>query len=372
MNEIIKWITEKLTVNNVILLILGLDTIRSIIAYMGIVKQESHLGRIIYGRYGKTTIKAALKDMGFSDKSAEKASKTLKKAAKDNIDFPWRDSPYRLLYILSKYTIAFQSDISYGLVTRYNTYRSSSKYYINTMEAVHEKEDLHNMACCMINLIKKERINFDFIVVPKGGNPILAQSVASICKVPLIIAKDRNDAARPEEEDEIDKLFKIIFEGLNCVLEKKYSESKNLTGIVLDCNTSGGTQLLNIITDFNNMITKCDMPINPICNCFTLFRLAKGVEQDNSDFVKVSRKGFNCKIKKIFSTKKDNNVTINIDKKFNDKNCSLKRFFDIDEDDKAKLHEIKIADYQDFYAAYESHKLEEALERIKEKSRYYF
>ncbi len=256
--------------------------------------------------------------------------------------YPKSDTSLRLLYILSKYIIEFENVISYGLISKGKTL-SYSNYYINTMEAVHNISDLKELSSIMIRLMKynkEERV--DFIIVPKGGNPLLAQYIANELGVNLIMAKDVNDSARPQENAEIERVGRIKYEGLEQLLDKKHVDKQK--GVVLDCNTSGGTQLVTVVSDFNELVQKCHFPIEVIHGCYVLFKL----------------------VKKDLKSGKE----IDTDKRFTDINCKLYRLFDLDEEDKKEL--CNISSYEDYYEAYSSGVLVELREKIRSKSKYYY
>ena len=332
---------SSLTINDIILTILGLDTLRSVIASLGIVKRGTpFIGRLVYGKYDVVIVEEVLKELGYSTQQAKKIERKLKNVAKEK-KYPEADTPLKLLYVLSKYIIKFENVISYGLISEGKTL-SYSNYYINTMEAVHNMSDLKELSHIMIRLMKfnkEERI--DFVIVPKGGNPLLAQYIANELGACLIIAKDANDSARPQESKEIERIGRIKYEGLNMLLDKQNAEK--LRGVILDCNTSGGTQLVTIVSDFNDLVNKCNLPIEIISSCYVLFKLVKiDIKTENE---------------------------IDIDKRFTDINCKLYRVFDLDEEDKKVLCDISYADY---YEAYSSGVLNELRNNIKSKSRCYY
>lgn len=332
---------SSITINGIILTILGLDTLRSVIASLGIVKRETpFLGRLIYGKYDVVIVKEVLRELGYSTQQARNIERRLKNAAKEE-KYPDVDTALKLLHILSKYIIEFENVISYGLISEGKSL-SYSNYYINTMEAVHNMSDLKELSHIMIRLMKcnkEERI--DFVIVPKGGNPLLAQYIASELGANLIIAKDINDSARPQESDEIERIGRIKYEGLDILLDKRHMDK--LKGVLVDCNTSGGTQLVTIASDFNDLINKCNLSIENICNCYVLFKL-----------IKIDLKS---------------GKEVDTDKRFADINCKLHRLFDLDEEDKKGLCSIS---YIDYYEAYSSGVLHELRSKIMSKSRYYY
>ena len=327
---------------NVLLSILTLDSIRAVIAMLGWIKPESKFSWIIYGRYDRNILMSALKDMGYSQEKANGVIQDLRKTAekyqsltgvkKDN-------SGIHLIILLSKYIEKF-CQIQYGRKTL-----SNSNYYIDTMEISHSKKDLEIMVMIMIWLIKENlNVKPDIILVPKGGNPLFAQAVASAFDVGLIVVKSSDDNSRiiTTEKDSI-ALFKINYEGSWKFLTNK-TKSKT---IVLDCNTSGGSQLLKLIHDTKKIIDDSQGQINLDSpkNAFVLFCVDKQGEK--------------------------------IDEKFSHSNSTLYRYFDLDEDTKKLLYDLKEQcknenRLPDYYMESDRKKAQEIIDELKQKNKYYY
>lgn len=326
--------------NNLIMLLLALDTCRAFVATWGIVPRHwPILGRVVYGKRDEDLVKSVLLQLGYNKKETNKIlERFLNKKNPGRIKF--KDPVGYLLNILSQYTAEFESEISYGFMAK-DKRTSYSRYYISTMDAVHDAECLRYLSVLMANLINKYHNNrVDFIIVPKGGNPVLAQSVASQLGIDLVIAKDQNDSARPLQiggEHDEKLLFEIRYEGVKKVLEK---ENKKKIGILLDCNTSGGTQLRSIVEEFNMYISTGAYNIEPIKDVFVLFKLVK---------------------------KDLNGNELKIEDSFTDIGCKLYRYFDLDESDKAFL--VKIPE-DDYYSNAEQ--LDTLVSNIKEKNHLYY
>lgn len=329
-------------INAIILIVLGLDSLRMIIAMLGIVKRETpFFGRIIYGKYDAIVLKETLREMGYGRQQTERIVGKVKNVVRED-KYPKKDAALKLIYLLSQYIDKFDNTISYGLVSD-GKQLSYSNYYINTMEAVHNNGVLKSLSHIMIQLMKYNKENkIDFIIVPKGGNPLFAQQISSELGVSLILAKDQNDSAKPQGKRESMELGLIKYEGLKHMLDK-YHKGK-LNGIVLDCNTSGGTQLSTIINEFNELIKKCDYPIKRIKKCYVLFKLVKVDQKSGRE--------------------------VNIDKRFSDLGVRLYRFFDLDEEDKRQIYGV--SSYIDYYEAYNSEELHNIRKNIKTKSKYYY
>ena len=88
-----------------------------------------------------------------------------------------------------------------------------------------------------------------------------------------------------------------------------------MKGVLIDCNAAGGGQLYHVVKEFNEFVKVRQYNIEPIKECFVLFKLTK---EDS-----------------VTGTIEDD------DKKFTDIGCKLYRFFDLDEDDKDKIYSSK-------------------------------
>lgn len=327
---------------NILLSILTLDTIRSVIAMLGWVKPESKFAWIIYGRYDRNILVAALKDLGYSKERSSSIIKDLKAAAKKNKSLTGIEkdnAAIHLIILLSKYIEKF-SQIQYG-----GRNLSNSNYYIDTMEISHSKKDLNVMTTIMVWLIKS---NFnskpEVIFVPKGGNPLFAQAVASAFNVNLIVVKPDDDKSKITTADKNPiALFKINYEGSWSILDNK----TKLKTIVLDCNTSGGSQLLEIIHDTEELIDNSNGQINLQLpkNAVVLFCVDRQGEK--------------------------------IDEIFKNRNSNLFRYFDLDESTKELLYKLKEqcqneGRLPDYYIDSDRKKAEEIIEKLKKKNKYYY
>lgn len=344
MKDIMKALYDFIVDNGLIILLLSLDTVRAFVSSLGIIDRNVPvLGRILYGKYDVGVLKEALKELGYGKENAEKIVDGLKNDKKVGNTFPLRDTGRRLVFVLSKHILEFRDEISYGLIAPQKTL-SYSKYYINTMDAVHNSSDLDDLTTIMVRLIDSiigDR-KIDFIIVPKGGNPLLAQNIARRFNLLLIIAKDQNDSARPPDNIEEAKIFTIRYEGLNELLKKdSQGTKKKYRGIVLDCNTSGGTQLTNIVQEFNRFVDACGCNVEHLSQVYVLFKLVK--------------------------INKESKKEIKIDQQFLDIGCQLYRFFDLDEDDKERLAGLPGKDYYE-----ELEKIDSIIDKIQEKKRYYY
>lgn len=293
----------------VLLGLLTLDTIRAVIAMLGWVKPESKIAWIIYGRYDKNLIISALQDMGYSHEKREKIIRGMKKIAADarrQTGVVEHDVDVQLIILLAKYIEKFPDGIRFSEESV-----SESHYYVDTMEISHDEKDLRIMHTIMLHLIQKNRMLQKIpsaIISPKSGNPVFAQTLATTLGSQLLIAKSESDPSRVSSYgSNTTELFKINYEGSWKVLRS----SNNFDCIILDCNTTTGGQLIEIIAELNGVIQ----------------------EQGNAIKIKRPQQAF-----VLFCADKNGE---DIDKKFKSHGITLHRYFDLDENTKEMLYALK-------------------------------
>ena len=96
---------------NIILAILGLDTIRAIIAMTGAVKPDSKIAWLVYGRYKSSLIAAGLKELGFESQKSEelsKATRALVKQAQESYGITKDNAAEKLICLIAKYIVRFE------------------------------------------------------------------------------------------------------------------------------------------------------------------------------------------------------------------------------------------------------------------------
>ena len=291
----------------IILGILSLDTIRALIAMTGWVKPDAKLSWLIYGRRDKNTVISALKELGFNQEKSDYVVRNFRKLVRDlprMTGITADNAALQLIVLLSKYTVKFPNEVRYG-----EEEGSTSNYYVDTMEISHDPEDIKKLRAIMTYLLAtKVTLKKDVIISPKGGNPIFARGFADSIHGQLLVAKPMDDNSRITG-DNVDTLehFKINYEGSWKILNKH----KKDRAYIIDCNTADGTQLLNILSEINRIKYKCgkSFPLDIQSQVFVLFCAnAKGT---------------------------------NIDIKFESHKAELIRYFDLDEQAKQLLLELK-------------------------------
>lgn len=292
--------------------ILGVDSIRAVIASLGIVDPSTKFGQILYGKRDRAIVRSALRDLGYSaemrDEIAIKMNNIAKSAYMANASVHAEDAAVQLIIMLSKYIMEFNDIILYG-----GRSLTQSKYYIDTMEISHNESDKQKLAAIMIYLLYSKiqgKKAPEVIVTPKGGNPLFVQDIAANLNAHLLVAKALADKSRikiagnPTYSKEE---FFVNYEGSWWLSESKNERSC----IIVDCNTSGGSQLLDIVKDIRMLIekNKNSIKIHTPSDVFVLFRA--DTDGDNLDTV------------------------------FTAHQCSIHRFFDLDEEAKAKMYRLK-------------------------------
>lgn len=296
---------------------------------LGIVKPDAKYAWLIYGKYNRVVLYEALKDLGYEKTQAEIMIKRTEQITQYG-GINSENVSARLLALIGRIIMKFEQSISYG-----GTKVAKSSYYINTMEAAQDPQKMEEMVSCMSLLIAKNEVsNPEFILVPKGGNPSFAKAVAEFYGCPLIIAKPDNDKsfARLSSGGRYSQdLMRVNYEGSVAILKNGKKR-----GIVLDCNASGGSQLLEVASEFNKLIDMCELDVEKINSVYVLFRV--DVDHENTD------------------------------QKFEDYGCKLYRYFDLSEEEKGQLYTGKY----DFYNNKDRTELEKIIENLKNKKCFYW
>lgn len=287
----------------IVLIYLSLETIRWVLRISGLFNPDSKLGRIVYGDYDRRLLTSALKDLGFSRAQQDYIIRGAQKNAAEVIsnEITKENAALQLVILLAKYIVKLPTNSIYGINTP-----SKSEYYIDTMEASHNKDDLSNMVSLVKILIVERGYSPSIIITPKGGNVILAKRVAHLYSADYLIAKDQSDSSKLTAEDKKIE-FMVNYEGSFGVVDSDCHD----TCVIVDCNTSGGGQLLNIIRDIADRKNspECKIGVPSPKNAFVLFRV-----DDSKEY---------------------------LDQEFVNNNCPLIRYLDLDEDTKRQLYEMK-------------------------------
>lgn len=287
----------------IILIFLSLDSIRWIISSLGIVNPDAKYAWLIYGKYDRQLLGSVLKDLGFSHAQQDYIDRGMRKVANEvTCDEITKDNAaLQLIILLAKYIVKLPTNSKYGVHTP-----SKSEYYVDTMEAAHNDADRSKMVSIIKCLIESSGSPPNIVITPKGGNVLLAKDVAYLYSAHYLMAKDFSDSSKVTALDQRME-FMINYEGSFDIVDSKDSN----VSIVLDCNTSGGGQLLNIVKDISKRRSAKPCPI--------------GVPSPEKAFV----------LFRVDDSKRK------LDEEFANNGCSLVRYFDLDEEIKKQLFELK-------------------------------
>lgn len=327
----------------IIMGLLSLDTIRALIAMTGWVKPEAKFAWIIYGRYERNLIVTGLKELGFQPQKGEEISRNLRKVSKNERDtygVTAENAAEQLVILIAKYIVHFNQPIQYG-----GTRTTTSSYYIDTMEMAHDEKDKQLMESIMVHLYssKGNTTKPEVIVTPKGGNPLFALAVANYYSANFVIAKSKSDKSRiTSVQNDAYTDFQINYEGSWNTL----TSVNNQQCIIVDCNTSGGSQLIDIVNDLRAIASKAgNAKIMAPTEVYVLFRADSGPGRD-------------------------------IDRKFEDNKCKLYRFFDLDEELKEQIYQLKQSvgneRSPDLYYESDKKRVEAIILRMKEKGLFFY
>ena len=176
-----------------------------------------------------------------------------------------------LLSLASRHIKNYPDGLLHG---RNGGHAVESKYFINTLEASYNEYDLSVMTTAIRRLIANSgrESNVDFVLCLKNGNQILARNIYHgndnikyICKL------DQSISNYPIKPVEAAHENTIVYENLDVLLKTADMATDNLNGIAIDCSVSSGFGLSESIKNFNEMVKKYKLRINPIADAFVLF-----------------------------------------------------------------------------------------------------
>ncbi|QXC00210.1 MULTISPECIES: hypothetical protein [Aeromonas] len=316
MNELINKIssmTFDMILVQLILLLLFLSSLREILKSFGVFKKLPYISSWIYGDAPDKQIKEAVKEtltaVGLGSTHTMNRLNIINPAVRHSILRPSSDIE-KLIIFISKHIYKHEHPLVYGSKTP-----TKSSYYINTMDASLDDVQCKEMVRILYGLyteIYKKTKPFDFIVVPKLGNPTF---VKELCKeigdCQLLIVKPDADRSRLRGKNP-NMMNNANIEGLNLLIERAKVSDRELNGAIIDCNCSGGSSLINAAEILNTTIEKNSLQyISPISHVLTIFRADTDLSPKE------------------------------IDEKFNRKGLQLFRVIDLDEDIKSDIMALK-------------------------------
>jgi hypothetical protein len=221
--------------------------------------RKGWLGDFIYGQ-DKIVVKETLAELGIDTK--EIADKLVKRKGKGGIE--------KIIDVCIE-NIEYSGDESYF---GSNASKHKSRYYIHTMDAVHNKEHLDIMSDGIRDLLGKCKDSPRFIITPKVGNVCLAFNLFNIGAVQFVILyKSEADPSNLQGSSEYARHSK--YEGLTAILDYVNKHPREtLYGIIVDCNRAGCNTIKSMARDFNNVISEEPFKgrVAPINEAVLLFR----------------------------------------------------------------------------------------------------
>jgi len=288
------------------LIILGIAGVRDIIAFTGIIPIDTKFSWLIYGKYDEQIIQRVLTNLGYTKIERKRIIAGMTKRERGVLTAQNPIDCCNMLIDVIRNCIIKTGDMIYG--------STATKYYIHTMMGSQNEDFLKTMSDLFIYMIlynaKNRKLPMpDYIIVPKNGNPLLGKYIADKLGIKYILHKSSNEKSFAKTQGNYTNKFELDFQ-INYEGAYYLDKNKKLSGIVLDCNTSGGTQLLNAADEFNDLIEQLKLKFEPIKSIYTLFKV--------DDIIHNNKK---------------------IDENFNTKGYKLYRYFDLDEDIKQIIYD---------------------------------
>lgn len=177
-----------------------------------------------------------------------------------------------LLDLASRHIKFYEGGLGHGRRTRVQ-----SNYFINTLEASYNEDDLDIMTSAVRKLIDHSELPFsqiDFVLYIKSGNQILARNIyKGVGDDMIYICRIDGDASSYPLHTSVDiNMYSVQYENLDALLEAaKRTSGKKLAGIAIDCSISTGEGLKEAITQFNQLVRKFQYNISEIEHAFVLW-----------------------------------------------------------------------------------------------------
>ena len=152
-----------------------------------------------------------------------------------------------------------------------------SNYYIDTIAAAHDRSTLNQMALLLCYLIivlpPSDGQPIDFVLTPKGGNPLLAYRVAQQLGSVCLFRKQPNEASRSKADSEVAPSAGLVnIEGLHYLVAKARQGERRLYGVAIDCNCSGGSSIAEATAEFNDVVSVLSLNVRYIDRAYVLYR----------------------------------------------------------------------------------------------------
>lgn len=313
-------------VDTLVLSILSFATLRFVIKQVFDIPEDRSYSWLFYGKQEKKLIKqviqehekSILTELGVADENREFCRNIILSLKHMPVKNDTDKNIIQLLALISNHIDYFENQLLYKTKSK----DVLTNFYINTMEASSETEELKLMSTLLRQLIITD-VGFkkfpDFILTSKQGNTVLGSKFSERYDCIFLKRKGNGESSRASftHNDTIGPLL-VNFEGSRYLIEKsKNNPDKIYCGACIDCNTTSGNTLITMMDEFNDLVNNVPN-ILPVNDAYVLFRVTNDGD---------------------------------IDKRFNDKGFSLRRYLDIDEDMKNEIYQFRqtMQNSQDIY-----------------------
>lgn len=251
---------KQITFDNITLFLLGIFSIRQLIAQNIDIPLPKKLKWLIYNKKDLESPVLCRRAYDMSHQIGENK--------------PSRTIVEQLLEMDGRHIKYYEDGLVHG---RSSGTQVQSKYFINTLEASYSETDLSIMTTAIRALIANGNLNvnkIDFVLCFKSGNQILARNIYNKRNGEIIYICRLDDYAAnyPMKPNAEAHLFSVQFENLDTLLTaaQNYRMGK-LNGIAIDCSISTGAGLKEGIKQFNELIEQDNLNINKIEHAFVLY-----------------------------------------------------------------------------------------------------
>lgn len=257
--------------NEIILFFLGIFSVRQLIAQNIDIPLPSKWRWLIYNK--KDLVQPVL-----CRRAYEMNSLAAKKQSSSSII-------EKLLELDSRHIKYYEDGLGHGRSTRIQ-----SKYFINTLEASYNEDDLGTMTSAIHSLITSSNLpshKIDFVLYLKSGNQILARNIfKNVDRDMIYICRlDDSSSSYPLRPNVAAHMFSVQFENLDTLLQAaQNARNGKLTGIVVDCSISTGGGIKSAIKQFNQLIEQENLNINKVEHAFVLYAHKPFQDDECKDF----------------------------------------------------------------------------------------
>lgn len=216
-------------ITQIIMVLLSLSTLIGILDYVGLLPKKIRK-KLLLNKMDNEL--ALLQEMGINREQYRRVNLALKYPRK----FSGQDIKAAALEVMEKFKITKSVSVGHHRLTEV-------KYYYDLIGATCDGEIAEYFAhilstywaFCMEDVNRIYKYEYDFIVTPKGGSPILGYEFSKLAEKPFVLHEEGKRFSGEED-------MRTIFD-CNIIPEK------GTTALIVDDSTTGGTMVCNAICD---------------------------------------------------------------------------------------------------------------------------